>query len=234
MDITPLSETLHLEQLEVNLFRGVTPSESPGRIFGGQVIAQTLLAAYQTVDDRLCHSLHCYFIRPGDPSIPIIFEVDRSRDGGSFTTRRVVAIQHGQQIFVLAASFMAPEGGFEHQEPMPPVGTWEGIPDDTDAEMARLNEAPLEAQRWMTRLRAIEMRTVVAPGDSETAALAFRLCVVGVENLGDARVRKATDPEYGDIADVAISNLLDSIDPRIVSELGNYMFRRGARPDPKS
>ena len=191
MDITPLSETLHLEQLEVNLFRGVTPSESPGRIFGGQVIAQTLLAAYQTVDDRLCHSLHCYFIRPGDPSIPIIFEVDRSRDGGSFTTRRVVAIQHGQQIFVLAASFMAPEGGFEHQEPMPPVGTWEGIPDDTDAEMARLNEAPLEAQRWMTRLRAIEMRTVVAPGDSETAARS-RLWFRAREPIaGDQRMHQA-------------------------------------------
>ena len=81
------------------------------RIFGGQVIAQSLLAAYETVEDRICHSLHCYFIRPGDPTVPIVFEVDRTRDGGSFTTRRVIAIQHGQQIFNLAASFQVAEDG---------------------------------------------------------------------------------------------------------------------------
>ncbi|MCH1932895.1 thioesterase family protein, partial [Shewanella sp. A25] len=83
-------------RLDVNVFRGVTPDAlSRIRIYGGQVIAQSLLAAYETVVDRLCHSLHCYFIRPGDPNVPIIFDVDRSRDGGSFTTRRVIAVQHG-------------------------------------------------------------------------------------------------------------------------------------------
>jgi hypothetical protein len=80
-----LVETLQLERIEMNLFRGTTPDNSPGRIFGGQVIAQSLLAAYETVEGRVCHSLHCYFIRPGDPTVPIVFEVDRSRDGGSFT-----------------------------------------------------------------------------------------------------------------------------------------------------
>ena len=75
-----LTETLALERIEVNTFRGVSPEDGPGRIFGGQVIAQSLLAAYETVEDRICHSLHCYFIRPGDPRIPILFEVDRSRD----------------------------------------------------------------------------------------------------------------------------------------------------------
>ena len=107
-----LAETLQLERIEVNLFRGTTADNSPGRIFGGQVIGQSLLAAYETVENRTCHSLHCYFIRPGDPTVPIVFEVDRSRDGGSFTTRRVIAIQHGQQIFNLAASFMEEQEGF--------------------------------------------------------------------------------------------------------------------------
>ena len=93
MDSRTLAETLKLERLEVNLFRGTTPDEEQRqRIYGGQVIAQSLLAAYETVEDRICHSLHCYFIRPGDPNIPIVFEVDRSRDGGSFTTRRVVKL----------------------------------------------------------------------------------------------------------------------------------------------
>jgi acyl-CoA thioesterase-2 len=114
-----LRETLKLERLEVNLFRGVSPDGRMRRIFGGQVIAQALLAAYETVEDRVCHSLHCYFIRPGDPTIPIIFEVDRSRDGRSFTTRRVIAVQHGRQIFNFAASFQAPEPGLDHQFPMP-------------------------------------------------------------------------------------------------------------------
>src|SRR5687768_8381083 len=119
MDTQTLMQALKLERLEVNLFRGVTPEEeSRMRIYGGQVIAQSLLAAYETVEERVCHSLHCYFIRPGDPNVPIVFEVDRSRDGGSFTTRRVIAVQHGQQIFNLAASFKDPEEGFFHQAAM--------------------------------------------------------------------------------------------------------------------
>ena len=119
MSLPHLVDTLELERLEVNLFRGTTPEMLRERIYGGQVIAQSLLAAYETVEDRVCHSLHCYFIRGGDPKVPIIFEVDRARDGGSFTTRRVIAVQHGQQIFNLAASFQKPEDGFEHQSPAP-------------------------------------------------------------------------------------------------------------------
>lgn len=131
-----LIENLSLEPLETNLFRGRTPGgERRTRIYGGQVIAQSLLAAYETVEDRLCHSLHCYFIRPGDPTIPIIFEVDRSRDGGSFTTRRVIAVQKGWQIFNLAASFQAEETGFEHQAPMPQAPRWDAVP--SDAELRR-------------------------------------------------------------------------------------------------
>src|SRR6478735_10888355 len=130
-----LVETLQLERIEENLFRGTTPDNQPGRIFGGQVIAQSLLAAYETVESRICHSLHCYFIRPGDPTVPIVFEVDRSRDGGSFTTRRVIAIQHGQQIFNLAASFQVAEEGYEHQSEMPAAPGPDEV--ESDIEMQR-------------------------------------------------------------------------------------------------
>jgi acyl-CoA thioesterase-2 len=116
-----LIDTLALERIEVNLYRGVSPTGQGPRIFGGLVIAQALLAAYRTVESRFCHSLHCYFIRPGDPRVPILYDVDRSRDGKSFTTRRVTAIQHGAQIFNLAASFQALVPGLEHQDTMPGV-----------------------------------------------------------------------------------------------------------------
>jgi acyl-CoA thioesterase-2 len=116
---TGLIDQLTLERIEVNLFRGFSPEDDGPRMFGGLVIAQALLAAYATVPDRICHSLHAYFIRPGDPTIPTLYEVDRSRDGGSFTTRRVTAVQRGEQIFNLAASFQAEAEGAEHQFPMP-------------------------------------------------------------------------------------------------------------------
>src|SRR5204863_10009437 len=153
-----LVETLQLERLELNLFRGTTPDMQPGRIFGGQVIAQSLLAAYETVEARVCHSLHCYFIRPGDPTVPIVFEVDRSRDGGSFTTRRVVAVQHGKQIFVLAASFQDAEEGYEHQAQMPPGPHWSDLKDEAELAKAFMKDAPEEAKRWMSRERPIELR----------------------------------------------------------------------------
>ena len=112
---------LALEPIEVNIFRGRSPDENRQRVFGGQVAGQALVAAARTVDDssRLVHSLHAYFLRPGDPTVPILYEVDRLRDGRSFSTRRVVAIQHGRAIFNLQASFHAPEEGPDHQLPMP-------------------------------------------------------------------------------------------------------------------
>jgi len=118
--ITELLSILDLERLEHNLYRGRSPQTMWQRVFGGQVIGQALVAAQRTVDpSRQVHSLHCYFMLPGDPTVPIIYEVDRIRDGRSFTTRRVVAIQHGEAIFTLAASFQVAEQGMEHQIPMP-------------------------------------------------------------------------------------------------------------------
>src|SRR5579883_1499589 len=110
--LNSLLALLDLERLETNFFRGLSPNDRWQRVYGGQVLGQALVAAYRTVDTRLCHSLHAYFLRAGDPRTPIIYEVDRSRDGKSFSARRVVAIQHGSPIFTMSASFETPEAGF--------------------------------------------------------------------------------------------------------------------------
>ncbi len=149
--------TLNLEQIEVNMFRGQTPPEERFRIFGGQVIAQALLAAYKTIDGRICHSLQSYFIRPGDPLVPVLYQVERSRDGKSFTTRRVIAIQKGEQIFNLACSFQIPEQGLEHQSSLPEVPRPEQVPDELERMKERFKDQPEELTRWM-RDRPIEMR----------------------------------------------------------------------------
>ncbi len=126
-----LVNLLDLEAIEVNLFRGVSPDENRQRVFGGQVAGQALVAATRTVPpDRHVHSLHAYFLRPGDPNVPILYEVDRIRDGRSFTTRRVVAIQHGKAIFNLQTSFHIAESGLDYQVPMPlNVPAAETLPD---------------------------------------------------------------------------------------------------------
>ncbi len=147
---------LTLEPIEVNLFRGVSPVEERQRIFGGQVVAQALSAAYRTVEGRVCHSLQSYFIRPGDPTIPVLYQVERSRDGKSFATRRVIAIQHGEQIFNMACSFQAPEDGYEHQSDMP-----ETTPPETVAARveAWVKSQPPENTRWL-RESPIEMLAI--------------------------------------------------------------------------
>lgn len=124
-----LVRLLDLEQIEEDIFRGPSPNVSLQRVFGGQVAGQALVAAGRTVpDDRSVHSLHSYFIRSGDPAVPIVYAVDRERDGRSFTTRRVVAVQHGKAIFSLAASFQLRQGGVDHQSPMPRVPSPEEVP----------------------------------------------------------------------------------------------------------
>ncbi|WP_025031801.1 acyl-CoA thioesterase II [Nitratireductor aquibiodomus] len=154
---------LDLEPLEHNLFRGRSPQSAWQRVFGGQVIGQALVAAQRTVDAaRHVHSLHCYFMRPGDPAVPIIYEVDRIRDGGSFTTRRVVAIQHGHAIFSLSASFQKEEPGLDHQLPMP-----EGVtpPENLRTQREFLAEfgerVPENIRRYWARERPIEVRPVI-------------------------------------------------------------------------
>jgi len=151
---------LDLERIEDDIFRGVSPAESPMRVFGGQVAGQALVAAGRTVPpERGVHSLHAYFIRSGDPRVPIVYEVDRIRDGRSFTTRRTVAIQHGKAIFALAASFQLPEEGLEHADEMPSVPPPEQL--DDLATWARQAGA---AQPAIARLpRPFDLRYVTPP-----------------------------------------------------------------------
>lgn len=128
--VVELIDLLNIETLDTDLYRGSSPENRGARVFGGQVIAQALVAAYRTVDAGVpCHSLHGYFMRPGNPKRPIIFQVDRARDGRSFFTRRVIALQDGKQIFNLASSFHKREKGFEHASNMPDVAGPEGLED---------------------------------------------------------------------------------------------------------
>jgi len=152
---------LRLERLEKNLFRGQSRDIGSPRVFGGQVLGQALSAAQQTVEDRRAHSLHAYFLRPGDVNAPIVYDVDRSRDGRSFTSRRVVAIQHGQQIFHLAASFQSPEEGFEHQDEIANVPDPENLPDASKYHPS--GEVPEKLSRYVSRQRPFEFRPVQTP-----------------------------------------------------------------------
>ena len=155
---------LDLEKIEENIFRGVSPKDRMQRVFGGQVLGQALVAAGRTVEGRVCHSFHAYFLRAGDPKVPILYEVDRSRDGASFTARRVVAIQHGKQIFTLAASFQVEEKGYEHQFDMPKVPAPETLKDEHALLAENLDRLPAEMQAWLSRPRPIEMRPVTPHG----------------------------------------------------------------------
>lgn len=151
-----LVEILDLEPIEVNIFRGNSPDENRQRVYGGQVAGQALVAAARTVEDKTVHSLHSYFLYPGDPTVPILYEVDRIRDTRSFATRRVRAIQHGRPIFGLSANFQAPEEGFDHQFPFP-----DGIPaaDSLPDFHTRMSPWRTQLGDWYTRPRAIDTRS---------------------------------------------------------------------------
>jgi acyl-CoA thioesterase II len=152
---------LDLETIDVNLFRGTQPDTLLQRVFGGQVAAQALVAGARTVDEpRPVHSLHSYFLRPGDTAVPIVYDVERIRDGRSFSTRRVVARQHGRQIYFMTASFQAPEYGFDHQDTMPEVPSPE---DSMDMGELFRRRAPANADEWLTEWAALELRAI---GDS--------------------------------------------------------------------
>jgi acyl-CoA thioesterase-2 len=157
--IAEVLDLLNLEKIEENIFRGVSPKDRLQRVFGGQVLGQALMAANRTVEDRLCHSLHAYFLRAGDPKVPILYEVDRSRDGASFTSRRVVAIQHGRPIFTLEASFQKDEPGYEHAFERPEVPEPESLKGDDELRAAIADEVPEEFRDW-AKPRPIETRPV--------------------------------------------------------------------------
>jgi acyl-CoA thioesterase-2 len=158
--LADLLKLLELEQLEVNLFRGESRDTGAPQVFGGQVLGQALSAAAATVEGRTVHSLHAYFLRRGDCNAPIVYEVDRSLDGHSFANRRVVAIQHGAQIFNMTASFQIAESGFEHQSEMPQVPTPEQLASSAGPPPAVLAQLPERARRFFELPRPFEFRLV--------------------------------------------------------------------------
>jgi len=182
-----LLSILDLEGLEENLFRGLSPQVGWQRVFGGQVIGQALVAACRTVEDRTAHSLHAYFLRAGDPSVPIIYEVDRIRDGGSFSTRRVVAIQHGHAIFSMAASFQKEEAGLEHQMAMPDVPPPEDLPSEAELKAKFIDKLPEPVKAYWEHERPIEIR----PADlsryfsAETRDPSQQVWIKATGDLGD-------------------------------------------------
>ncbi len=159
--LADLLSVLDLEPLEQNLFRGRSPDAGWQRVYGGQVLGQALVAAVRTVEpERVAHSLHAYFLLPGDPAVPIIYEVERIRDGGSFTTRRVKGIQHGRAMFAMSASFQKAEASYEHQSTMPKVPMPEDLPTEAELRDRMLKLLPDNMKSYWERERPIEMRPV--------------------------------------------------------------------------
>jgi acyl-CoA thioesterase-2 len=158
--VSDLLSILDLERLEVDLFRGRSPQVGWQRVFGGQVIGQALVAAVRTVEGREPHSMHAYFLLPGDPKVPIIYDVDRIRDGKSFTTRRVTARQHGHPIFSMLVSFHVDEPGLDNQAPMPKVTPPDKLPNESELREKLLPTMPDAVRHYYERERPIELRPV--------------------------------------------------------------------------
>jgi acyl-CoA thioesterase-2 len=161
--LADLLERLQLEEIDFNIFRGQNEPGRPGNLFGGQVAAQSLMAACRTVDGTPAHSLHGYFLRPGDPTVPVIFTVDRIRDGRSFATRRVVAQQRGKAIFNMSVSFHAAERGYSHQIEMPDAPAPGDVPTWADHMEGRFERVPEELLKWAVRQRPVETRHIDTP-----------------------------------------------------------------------
>jgi acyl-CoA thioesterase-2 len=156
-----LLSILDLEPLEVNLFRGRSPQQGWQRVFGGQVLGQALVAAVRTVEpDRIAHSMHAYFLLGGDPKVPIVYQVERVRDGRSFTTRRVTGIQHGRPMFAMSVSFHVAEPGLDYQAEMPKVPPPEDLPSESELRAKLLPHVPDNIRVYWERERPIEMRPI--------------------------------------------------------------------------
>jgi acyl-CoA thioesterase-2 len=183
-----LLRLLDLERLEVNIFRGESRDIGSPQVFGGQVLGQALKAAYGTVDpDRAVHSLHAYFLKRGDFKAPIVYFVDRSRDGHSFTSRRVTAIQHGEQIFTLSASFQEAQPGVEHQLTMPPAPDPETLPDSGMLTSRVLHHLPEKLRQFFAQVHPFEFRMTdpIDPAQPRNAAPAQMIWIRAIEALPD-------------------------------------------------
>ena len=201
-DVESLVDLLDLEPLEYNIYRGQNRDIGTGRIYGGQVLAQSLVAAARTVEeDRPVHSLHGYFILAGDLSLPVVYFVDRLRDGGSFTTRRVTAIQHGRAIYNMSASFHRREEGLEHQSAMPDVPGPEGLRSELEMLREMADRIPARLRHVLTQDRPLDIRPVevVDPFDPEPCLFARRVrpvrasaaCVGATRSIQAQRSRRS-------------------------------------------
>ena len=186
--LADLQHLLTLERIEDNIFRGESRDIGSEQVFGGQVLGQALSAAQQTIADRAAHSLHAYFLRRGDMAAPIVYEVDRQRDGRSFSVRRVVAVQHGRPILNMAASFQVPEEGLEHQFGMPDVPGPESLPDAREIARDHLDGLPAKMRRFVTSERPFEFRPVEPPAfvDDRPREPVKHVWVRAVDRLPDA------------------------------------------------
>jgi len=185
--LAALVRLLELERLELNLFRGGSRDIGSPQVFGGQVLGQALKAAYATAPpERAAHSLHAYFLKRGDFNAPIVYFVDRSRDGQSFTSRRVTALQHGEQIFHMSASFQLPQPGLEHQMAMPAVPDPEGLP-DSGLPGRRLNQLPEKMRQFYAQVHPFEFRMTdpIDPLQPRNAAPAQHIWIRAVDRLPD-------------------------------------------------
>ena len=225
--VTDLLALLELERLEINIYRGGSRDLGTGRVFGGQVFAQALVAARRTVEDgREAHSVHGYFLREGDFKAPIVYFVDRPRDGRSFTSRRVTAIQHGEAIFHLSASFHLQEAGLDHQVTMPDVPAPESLPPDLEVIRARSEQIPEHLRAVLTQDRPIDLRTIT-PADPFAPAVArppedarrqvwFRV----IERMPDATIMHqavlAYASDYGFLPTALLPHGIAFRDPRLM------------------
>jgi len=231
---------LDLERIEHNIYRGQNRDIGTGRIFGGQVLAQALVAAQRTVpDDRPVHSMHGYFILAGDLSVPVVYFVDRLRDGGSFTTRRVTAIQHGNAIFEMSTSFHRGEEGWEHQAEMPDVPDPETLPSELDVLRARAPEIPEPLRNVLTQDRPLDWRLVDArdPLDTSPRPPLRRYWVRAIGPMGDRALEHqavlAYASDYGLLRSALDPHGVSYRDPRLmVASLDHSIwFHRPFRVD---
>ncbi|MEO7521896.1 MAG: acyl-CoA thioesterase II [Gemmatimonas sp.] len=220
--VDDLLTLLELEALEVNIYRGQNRDLGTGRVFGGQVFAQALVAARRTVDEpREAHSMHGYFLREGDLKAPIVYFVDRPRDGGSFTSRRVTAIQHGEAIFNMSASFHVEQQGFEHQAAMPDVPPPEAFQPELDILRARANDLPAHVRGVLTQDRAIDFRAVkpVDPLFADLAEPVRQVWFRVVKPIGDEPISHqailAYTSDYGMLPTALLPHDTSYRDPRL-------------------
>jgi len=238
-ELATLLERLDLEEIDTDLFRGTSEDDRHGRIFGGQVVAQSLVAASRTVEGRGAHSLHAYFLRAGDPTRPILFRVDRSREGRAFATRQVVALQGGQEILHMIASFQRPEKGYEHQNPMPEAPDPESLPRLGELVRARGDAIPGHTRGWAGKPRSIDMRYAVVPvylgGEvgRETCLAWFRApgALPDDPELHRCLIAYATDMSFNDNA-IRAHGFDGPLGPPVMASLDHALwFHANARAD---